>query len=341
MKKHIVIIVLLSIAISTFAQNVTNVTAEQVGKNIVVSYDLDKAATISVCYSTDGGKTFSSPIKQVTGDVGRNVSAGHKQITWNVLNEVEKLVCSNLVFKVSASGVNETFTVNGVRFEMVYIEGGTFTMGATSEQESDAYDDEKPTHSVTLSDYYIGKFEVTQELWKAVIGNNPSKFKDSTKPVESVSWNDCQTFIRKLNNLLSSQLDGKRFALPTEAQWEYAARGGMKSRGYKYAGSNMIDNVAWYTNNSVGTTHKVGTKFPNELGLYDMSGNVREWCHDWNGSYSSHPQTNPIGPSNGSYLMNRGGSWFIYAGFCRVSRRYISSPSNRCYDLGLRLVLLP
>lgn len=334
------------------AQKVSNVSAEQVGKNIVVSYDLDKAATISVCYSTDGGKTYSQPIKQVTGDVGRNVSAGHKQIIWNVLNEVEKLVCSNLVFKVSPEvRKNETFTVNGVRLEMVYVEGGTFTMGATSEQRSDAKYNEKPTHLVTLSDYYIGKYEVTQELWEAVMGNNPSRFKGRLKPVENVSWNDCKEFIGKLNNLLSSQIDGKHFALPTEAQWEYAARGGTKSMGYKYAGSDNLNSVAWYADNSYDKgsghpdygTHVVGTKSSNELGLYDMSGNVREWCQDWHDSYSysNSSQTNPMGPSNGSGRVARGGCWFNYARFCHVSDRSSITPSDRGDCLGFRVVLIP
>lgn len=349
----LIIVCLCAVCGMAVAQKVSNVSAEQVGKNIVVSYDLDKASTISVCYSTDGGKTFSQPIKQVTGDVGKNVSAGHKQIVWNVLNEVEKLVCSNLVFKVTAGGgeiftVNkvtagwgEIFTVNGVSFEMVKVEGGTFTMGATSEQGSDANYNEKPTHLVTLSDYYIGKYEVTQELWQAVMGNNPSSFKGNTKPVENVSWDNCQSFISKLNSLLSSQLGGKRFALPTEAQWEYAARGGKKSLGYKYSGSNTIDNVAWYYDNSGFTTHTVGTKSPNELGLYDMSGNVYEWCQDRYDRYSSSSQTNPVGPSSGSNRVQRGGSWFIDASYCRVSDRSYSAPSIRDGSLGFRVVLIP
>ncbi|MCQ2346436.1 MAG: SUMF1/EgtB/PvdO family nonheme iron enzyme [Paludibacteraceae bacterium] len=241
----------------------------------------------------------------------------------------------------TSSGGNETFTVNGVSFEMVFVEGGTFTMGATSEQGSDADSDEKPTHSVTLSDYSIGKYEVTQALWQAVMGNNPSSFKGSTKPVESVSWNDCQSFISKLNNLLSSQLGGKRFALPTEAQWEYAARGGKKSQGYKYAGSNSISSVAWYTNNSGSSTHVVGTKSPNELGLYDMSGNVWEWCQDRYGDYSRSSQTNPAGPSSGSNRVFRGGRWNDLARYCRVSFRDFNTPSDRDYSLGFRLVLLP
>ena len=232
-------------------------------------------------------------------------------------------------------GTNQTFNVNGVSFTMIAVEGGTFQMGATSEQGSDAGSDESPVHSVTLSSYYIGETEVTQELWEAVMGSNPSYFSGyPQRPVESVSWNDCQEFITKLNNLT-----GKNFRLPTEAEWEYAARGGNKSNGYKYSGSNTIDDVAWYTDNSSSKTHDVKTKQVNELGIYDMSGNVWEWCQDWYGSYSSGSQTNPTGPASGSGRVRRGGSWGNYAEFCRVSNRSDYYPDYSTYDLGLRLSL--
>ena len=214
---------------------------------------------------------------------------------------------------------------------MVYVSGGTFTMGATSEQGSDAEPDEKPTHSVTLSSYYICKYEVTQALWRAVMGSNPSNFKGDNLPVENVSWNDCQTFINRLNSYT-----GRNFRLPTEAEWEFAARGGNYSRHYKYSGSNDIGNVAWNYGNR---THSVGTKQANELGLYDMSGNVWEWCSDWYGSYSSYSQSNPTGPNSGSYRVLRGGGWFYYARFCRSTLRYDFTPDFRRHDLGLRLVL--
>lgn len=233
-----------------------------------------------------------------------------------------------------ASYSNGTLTVNGIKYNMVWVEGGTFRMGATSEQGSDAYSDEKPVHSVTLSSYYIGKTEVTQALWKAVMGSNPSEFKGDNRPVESVSWDDCQAFIRKLN-----ALTGQNFRLPTEAEWEFACRGGNNSRGYKYSGSNYIDNVAWHWDNSGKKTHPVATKSPNELGIYDMSGNVREWCSDWKGDYSSGAQTNPKGPYDGSYRVNRGGSWGSDAGYCRSSDRGLNSPGYRSYYLGLRLSL--
>ena len=235
---------------------------------------------------------------------------------------------------------NPTFNVNGVSFTMIAVEGGTFKMGAQSSDssgdnyDSDASSSESPVHSVTLSSYYIGETEVTQELWQAVMGTNPSYSKGNKKPVEQVSWNDCQEFITKLNNLT-----GKNFRLPTEAEWEYAARGGNKSKGYKYSGSNTIDNVAWYTSNSGSQTHDVKTKQANELGIYDMSGNVYEWCQDWYGSYGSGSQTNPTGPSSGSFRVDRGSSWGNHAEDCRVSYRNGGNPDGISPYLGLRLSL--
>ena len=235
--------------------------------------------------------------------------------------------------------INATLTKGGGNaniggFEMVYVKGGTFTMGATAEQGSDAESDEKPTHSVTLSDFYIGKYEVTQAQWKAVMGSNPSYFKGDNLPVENVSWNDIQEFIKKLN-----AQTGKKYRLPTEAEWEYAARGGNQSKGYKYSGSNNVGDVAWYTDNSNSKTHPVGQKTPNELGIYDMSGNVWEWCQDWYGSYSSSSQTNPTGPSSGSQRVLRGGSWCSSVRCCRVTFRSDDYPDRRSSAYGFRLAL--
>ena len=217
---------------------------------------------------------------------------------------------------------------------MVYVAGGIFTMGATSDQGNDAYDLEKPSHQVTLSSFLIGRFEVTQEEWEVVMGSNPSKFKGKSLPVESVSWKDCQVFIKKLN-----RLTGKSFRLPTEAEWEYAARGGSKSLGYKYSGGNDIRDVAWFYSNSNEKTHEVGQKHPNELELYDMSGNVLEWCNDWHGKYDNSSQTNPTGPSSGSKRVFRGGGWKDEARRCRVSDRSYETPSRSGNILGLRLAL--
>ena len=241
----------------------------------------------------------------------------------------------------------ETITVNGVSFKMVYVKGGTFTMGATSEQGNDASSNELPTHKVTLSDYYIGQTEVTQGLWQAVMGSNPSHFSRKygypdnwEHPVECVTWNDCQEFITKLN-----KMTGKQFRLPTEAEWEYAARGGNKSKGYKYAGSNNLDEVAWFMDNhTVNNSHNegtrtVGAKKANELGIYDMSGNVFEWCQDQYCIYSSDPQTNPKGPTAGIDRVCRGGHYLSRSALCRLSARSIVHPSSGSPGVGLRLAI--
>ena len=236
----------------------------------------------------------------------------------------------------------------GLNMKMVYIEGGTFTMGATSEQDVSEDSDEKPTHSVTVSSFYMGQTEVTQAQWKAVMGTTIRQQRDKADPSYSlsgegdnypmyyVSHDEAQAFCREL-----SRLTGKSYRLPTEAEWEYAARGGNKSQGCKYSGSHSIDRVAWYDGNSGNKTHAVATKQANELGLYDMSGNVWEWCSGWYGSYSSSSQTNPKGASSGQYRVSRGGSWSDYARYCRVSNRDHFTPSDRYYDLGFRVVLVP
>ncbi len=233
----------------------------------------------------------------------------------------------------------DTFRVKGVEFKMIKVEGGTFSMGATSEQGSYVDDDAKPVHSVTLSDYYIGETEVTQELWEAVMGSNPSRFKgNDQRPVEMVSWDDCQEFIKELN-----RLTGKEFRLPTEAEWEYAARGGKYSKDYvyKYSGSKNVDEVAWCSYNSRDETHPVKTKKANKLGLYDMSGNVYEWCNDrYNENYyRNSPQTNPIGSSEGASRVFRGGCFGDVDKHVCVSYRYSGSPGPRYDHYGLRLAL--
>ena len=218
----------------------------------------------------------------------------------------------------------EAFTVAGASFNMVQVEGGTFMMGA-ADDDAEAADRERPAHRVTLSGYSIGETEVTQELWQAVMGYNPSDMTDDPqRPVDYVSWDECQQFIAKLN-----EMTGRAFRLPTEAEWEFAARGGNHSKGYRYAGSDNVDEVAWYDGNSYYVdmdgpdfgSHAVKTLAPNELGLYDMSGNVMEWCQDYYGPYSAGAQTDPAGPSSGYGRATRGGSWGGTASACRVSYR--------------------
>ena len=230
----------------------------------------------------------------------------------------------------------QEFTVGGVTFKMIDVEGGTFTMGFTGETPTSDEQNALPAHQVTLSSYSIGETEVTQALWVAVMGNNPSHYTgDLNRPVETVSWNDCQEFITQLN-----QITGMTFRLPTEAEWEFAARGGNMSHGYMYSGSNTLNDVAWNSNNnSTYTTQPVGQKSPNELGLYDMSGSVWEWCNDYYDVYSANAQTNPTGPTSGSDRVARGGAFFNAEGGHRVWFRYHTTADHTADGLGFRLAL--
>ena len=238
------------------------------------------------------------------------------------------------------------FSVSGVTFKMVHVAGGTFTMGA-SLSDAEARDDESPRHIVIVNDFYLGSCEVTQALWRAVMGSEVSNNggwqsdlgRGNNYPVYKVTWNECIAFINRLNTLLAKQLNGKKFCLPTEAEWEYAARGGQKSKGYKYSGSNNLGSIAWYADNSNKKAHQVGQKAPNELGLYDMLGNVWEWCQDWKGSYGKATQKNPQGPSSGTERVFRGGSCNYQSRFCRVSRRSGFGPDSIPGFIGLRLAL--
>ena len=234
----------------------------------------------------------------------------------------------------SSTGENITITANGITFTMVFVKGGSFTMGATAEQGNEAKADEKPAHNVTLSDYYIGETEVTQALWQAVMGDdNPSEYKGPGMPVELISWEDCESFIDKLNTLT-----GMKFRLPTEAEWEYAARGGNKSRGYKFAGSNDIGTVAWYEGNSDAKTHPVKQKAPNELGIYDMTGNVWEFVWDIYGEYDASIKKNPSGPEKGRNRVLRGGGFNDVGSLQRVSARWQLRQSGYCGNYaGFRL----
>lgn len=203
--------------------------------------------------------------------------------------------------------------------------------------DKEAWEDEEPPHIVTLSSFYMGETEVTQALWMAVMGDNPSYFHGDNHPVEQVSWNDCQVFIRKLNRLTE-----KNFRLPTEAEWEYAARGGQKNESYIYSGSNDAEEVAWVGSmTGPDMIHPVKMKRPNILGLYDMSGNVWEWCNDWYDSnyYRNSPSNNPMGPSSGMYRVVRGGSWCLHKDNSRVSRRNDWESTERARSIGFRLAI--
>jgi len=233
------------------------------------------------------------------------------------------------------TSVNKTEVINKLVQNMVYVEGGSFTMGATKEQGNQPWAREKPTHKVKLSPYYIGKYTVTQEEWKAVMGSNPSQYGGDTYPVVYVSWNDCQTFINKLN-----AATGQKFRLPTEAEWEFAARGGNSSKGYRYAGSNNLGNVGWYDDNGEKWSHPVGQKQANELGIYDMSGNVWEWC---NNSRYEYPETdeyllNPTSTASDTAKALRGGGYESEGTYCRVSFRHWDNLTKLYDNVGLRLV---
>ena len=266
--------------------------------------------------ATTAAPKKTTPTPKKTSSAAKTHSSGKPRSATTGMSQAQKDIIQNLINN------------------MVYVEGGSFTMGATPEIGIDEIekawhmdlDDEKPTHLVTLSSFSISKYEVTEEEWEAVMGANPSK--GAKFPVGFVSWNDIQVFIRKLN-----AMTGKKFRLPTEAEWEYAARGGNRSRGYKYSGSNDINSVAWFEY----PTHEVGGKQPNELGLYDMTGNVLEWCQDWYGGYSSSSQTNPAGPSSGKERVVRGG-WAGAGPWCfHVSFRTAWKPTYRAGGHGFRL----
>ena len=289
----------------------------------------------SFVVACDGYESEEGTVKlKASAPSNLQIQLSKETVAVSTVDEVAQQVPSS-----SSSGLfgGNTISIpvkNGISIEMVRVGAGIFMMGATSEMQN-SYDGEKPVHQVTLTnDYYMGKYEVTQALWQAVMGSNPSNFKGDNLPVEQVSWNDCQDFIGKLNTMT-----GRKFRLPTEAEWEYAARGGKKNRGYQYSGSSNIFDVAWSWGNSDEKTHPVGMKHANELGLYDMTGNVCEWCQDWYGVYTNLSLTNPTGPASGSERVCRGGAWSIDVLDCCSSSRCSFMPDYSYSDLGLRLVL--
>jgi formylglycine-generating enzyme required for sulfatase activity len=214
---------------------------------------------------------------------------------------------------------------NKLGMEFIKVKAGSFLRGLKDN-----------LHKVTLTnDYYIGKYPVTQAQWEKIMDNNPSSFKGADLPVQNVSWNDCQDFIQKLKDIT-----GKNYQLPSEAEWEFAARGGIFSKGYVYAGSDELDSVAWFNNNSNEEAHPVGQKKANELGIYDMCGNVWEWCQDWHEEYIPSDQINPSGPSDGAYRVFRGGCWYCVADYCLVAYRSGGIPDCWDYSLGFRLLSL-
>ena len=325
-------------AFTGFAAEVTNVVVAQEGNRVAFTFDLKgepNEETDIYIAATLGGTTYTADQLHLQGDLKQVKPGKGKKVYWNFLQDFPRGYDGEFQWRVAAAGGKESKDpVTGI--ELVFVKGGCFDMGDTF---GDGTSDEKPVHEVCVSDFYMGKYEVTQGQWKAIMGDNPSWFKGcgDNCPVERVSWNDVQEFIERLNSKT-----GKKYRLPTEAEWEYAARSGGKRE--KYAGTNdNPDNYAWYTSNSGGRTHPVGQKRPNGLGLCDMSGNVLEWCQDWygHGYYSSSGRDNPGGPSSGSHRVYRGGCWGSNAAITRAANRNGGSPGNRSNILGFRLALPP
>jgi formylglycine-generating enzyme required for sulfatase activity len=312
---------------------ITTIAYETNGATIVLNRIRDWVNIIS--FLKEAGQKFTVDVSAVasynflikeplTNELLKKIGYSEEEIAAEVAaKEAERKIRAENYKKAAAE--RKAAAIAAVETSMVHVAGGTFEMGCAF-----CEDDEKPVHKVTVDDFYIGKTEVTRALWRGVMNGETG---DNT-PVTGVSWNDVQKFIQKLN-----ATTGKQYRLPTEAEWEFAARGGNKSRGYTYSGSNNPNDVAWYKANSVEKTHPVGTKSPNELGIYDMSGNVWEWCNDWYGDYSNDSQINPKGVSTGRGRVLRGGSWSRDASCVRVSYRSDNIPDGKSNNCGFRLAL--
>lgn len=318
------------------------------------SYDDYKVHLSSEFYSTETQKSERMAYVDIRSDSSL-IPGACAELLSNLLQE--NLSASNSSSSGSSSYSSQYSTSNrqsdyvetayGLNMKMIFVEGGTFTMGATAEQGSEAEDDEYPAHEVELSSYYIAECEVTQAQWQAVMGTSIYQQRDkadssystygvgSNYPMYYVSWYEAQEFCQKL-----SIATGRTYLLPTEAQWEYAARGGNQSKRYKYSGLHQLSAVGWYRDNSGNSTHPVGQLRANELGIKDMSGNVYEWCSDYYSSYSSTKQYDPSCGS-GEYAVLRGGGWRISASDCRVSNRSYGTPSDRYGSSGFRVVCIP
>lgn len=333
MKRAAILSFLLCLIIipNLYAAEVKNVTAKQVGNRMLFEYDLmgdESEAEVNVTITVKG-QAYATDKLHLEGDFGKVRTGRGKKIWWNVLQDFPRGVAGDVEWEVVAGAKRFKDPITGMEF--VFIKGGCFEMGDTFGDGGVA---EKPVHEVCVDDFYLGVYEVTQAQWERVMGSNPSYFKKGgSYPVEHVSWHEVQGFIERLN-----QQSDRKYRLPIEAEWEYAARSGGKRE--KFAGTSReseLGDYAWYTSNSGGSTHPVGQKKPNGLGLYDMTGNVWEWCADWYDEfyYRNSPKNNPTGPNSGPYRVLRGGSWTNSLGYVRASYRYWSDPGG---SLGFRLV---
>ena len=328
-------------------------------ENFTLNKDEDKNITLPYASIQVTSNVPASQSKLIYNGKTIKTITGNGIILWVVpgeyilSNEAWGFTTSSYHLTISNGQIlSKNFQLNPTLIPMVHIPSATFTMGCYNEQ-SGCNNDEKPTHSVTLSAYEIGKYEVTQKEWLTIMSSNPSGFTGDNRPVERVSWNDAIEFCNRLSRSegfqeaysgsgsnITCDFNSNGYRLPTEAEWEYAARGGSSSTNTKYSGSNTLESVAWYSSNSLTRTHAVGTKSPNQLGIYDMSGNVFEFCWDWYSStyYNSANQTNPKGPVSGSNRIMRGGSWGSFGEYCRVANRSYNTPSNIQSDIGFRVV---
>jgi sulfatase modifying factor 1 len=324
-KKMFFLLLLAAMSFSLKAQKVSNIRAEQRGQDIVILYSLETTSPCEVVLtlSQDNGSTWSAPLKNVSGDVGNNITSGEKQIIWEVLEEQDQLVGKEIRFKVMAIG--KSF----VEPEMILVKSGNFQMGSNRNQN------EMPIHKVSLNSFYISKFEVNQALWEEIMGSNPSKFNTCMQcPVEMVSWMDVQNFLMEIY-----YRTGKKYRLPTEAEWEYAAQGGERGGNYIYSGSNNIQDVAWFYYNSNSTTHRSGGKAANVMRVFDLTGNVWEWCSDWYGEYPNAQLKDPKGPVSGTQRVVRGGGWDNEDFESTITTRYRYEIDTKSDNLGFRLVL--
>lgn len=339
--KIILFALLLTISFSLVlnAAEVKNDSVRQEGNRLIVTYDLEGTDTEAnvVIMIIVGGKTYAAGQLHLEGDFGMVRKGKGKKVWWNVLQDFPAGLTCDVEVSVTAGGGVYRDQAAGIEF--AWVPGGCFQMGCGSWQR-DCDDSEKPVHEVCLNGFWMSRTEVTQGQWKYIMGNNPSEFKKGADyPVEMVNWDDVQDFIKEFN-----KQSGKKYRLPTEAEWEYAASFGSKEE--YYAGGNDIDELGWYENNATGifiadSTRAVATKRPNELGLFDMSGNVWEWCQDWyeKDYYKNSSRSNPIGPASGSTRVIRGGSWYGSPWYVRTAVRLGRNPDRRFNSLGFRLVL--